>query len=77
MVVNTSIDVLPNCFVVRFFLQLSAYIPDGPDSPLVLTAALFSSSMFSPVNLIGNTSSGVLWIVLFPCSNSRISFDVH
>lgn len=53
MTLHNSIDLLPNYFVVRVFLQLSASIRDGPAPPLVLNAALFTNSASIPLRING------------------------
>ena len=39
-----SMELVPNCFVIKIILHPPACSPDGHASPLVLTAALFTMS---------------------------------
>ena len=43
MVVHKSVELLPNCFVIKIFLHPSASGPYGPAPPLVSNAAFLLS----------------------------------
>ena len=51
MALHKSVELLPNCFVIKFLLHLSASSP-GSAPPLVLTAALFTKSASIASNLL-------------------------
>ena len=44
MVLHKSVELVPNCFVIKILLHPSASSPGGSAPPLVLTAALFTKS---------------------------------
>ena len=54
-----SVELVPNCFVIKILLYPSASSPDGPAPSLVLTAALFTKSASIASNFIGCTCSCV------------------
>ena len=58
MVLHKSVELVPNCFVIKILLHPSAFSPDGPASPLVLTAVFLLSQQSTASNFIEGTCLG-------------------
>ena len=59
MDLHKSVELVPNCSVIKIFHHPSASSTDGPAPPLVLTAALLTKSASTASNFIECTYSGV------------------
>ena len=69
MVVHKSVELLPNCFVIKIFLHPSASGPYGHAPPLVSNAAFFTKSASIASNFIACTCSGVSVSKISDCTS--------